>query len=396
MAGKIFARLRYQTDRAPAWSVKGAKPNAAQEQARCFRSQSSAAAGAVGGRAREAIGQQGPVPTTFIHATIDLFCCQSAGGADRPAVHQYLPPAAVAESVQLREDGPGRRYRRQRSDGRPQNVEGSFIYSPGDQYNRINQLLTERSDAQKFALPLQQLEADPFDDRAQLKDIPKNAVSAGTEYLITPNLVCGDLALGFSAANPAPTSMIANDPASSASAGQDLLNETTRGDALYETGQASLTNKGNWYQDSNGEVHQGFYDEWDFHHYMNQATQATTQGESCEYRRRNDALAKAFGELADNSHFPNALGKLSPGDTQTWEGDPFPSRSNISQIAQVQLAQPPSTMAEGITTLAINTAVEQFESGMQPVHGFLAEAGAWLRLTPSSCRRWSRSSRPAR
>ena len=43
-----------------------------------------------------------------------------------------------------------------------------------------------------------------------------------------------------------------------------------RGDGLYAIGNGVQASGGGYYLDS-GKLHQGFYDEWDFHHFMSQA-----------------------------------------------------------------------------------------------------------------------------
>ncbi len=219
---------------------------------------------------------------------------------------------------------------------RPQNADGNYIYDPTDPDNHITELINKGA--------MDQIEADPFSDTWQLSNLPKNAFYAGTEWLITTNIFNSMIAQGIDA--------------------QDMVNEMNRGDGLYEAGKGVPTSNGGYYLDAQQKLHQGFYDEWDFHNYMNQGTQATTAGQSREFRRRNDQLVQAVGQLADamkclysnaldippggcaGSNIPNALGKVNPGDEQEYEHDPLQMNSILSAIMPSQLALPPSLFGQ--------------------------------------------------
>ncbi len=216
---------------------------------------------------------------------------------------------------------------------RLENSDYEYIYDPSDAANRMTQMVLAGEIAQE--------EADPFDDTWQLTDIPKNAFYAGTRFTMVPAMQSALAARGYG------------------QWGQDLLNEIARGEHLYEAGpQAGTTSNGAYYQSKDGTVHQGFYDEWDFHHYMNGQTQQTTAGETREYRRRADNLAKLFAQLANDmkclvsdafqaggcgAGTPDAFNRVNPGDAQMWDGDPFSERAITEQVAETQLAVPPAT-----------------------------------------------------
>jgi len=223
---------------------------------------------------------------------------------------------------------------------RPQNSDGNYVYDPTDPANHLAQLVASGK--------VDQGEADPFDDAWQLTNVPKKAFHAGTEFLFPPS---------FLASLETELSTVGLDPQTA----QDLVNELARGDGLYTMGKGVPVSAGGYYLYTNGKVHQGFYDEWDFHHYMRQATQASTSGEWREYRRRNDQVVQAWGQLGDamkclfadgtlpgggclggNRNVPNALGKTRPGDALLYETDPLMARSVIAGIAPIQAAQPPS------------------------------------------------------
>lgn len=210
------------------------------------------------------------------------------------------------------------------------NADGGVIYIPGNASTRGQFLLS-----QGF---IKQIEADPFDDNYTLGQMPKNMFYANTQAFIVPNLI--------SAFQGRPSNVTQL---------QNLLNELNRGSTLYQVGSPYAT--GSWYMDTNGRAHQGFYDEWDFHNTMNQRTSTVTQGEAREYRRRAEALRQQFDVLTDemkcllanatqpggcNASIPNALGKVQPGESQLWEGDPFAVRSIFSQVAPEAFVTPPS------------------------------------------------------
>lgn len=225
---------------------------------------------------------------------------------------------------------------------RPQNLDGNYIYDPTDPKNHMTELVAHHD--------IDQTEVDPFDDHWQLTDVPKNAFHAGTEYLFPP----GFLLLMQQAGVPDP---------------QGLVNILARGDKLYEAGGGVPVSNGAYYKDVFGKLHQGFYDEWDYHHYMNAHTQlpgkTTTPGQWSEYKKRNDAVQAGWAQLADDmkclwysgpvaigpaacqsSTLPSAMGKVRPGDEQIYEQDPFQTWSVMSQVAQIQMAQPPSLFGQ--------------------------------------------------
>ncbi|MBS2022935.1 MAG: hypothetical protein JST92_11025, partial [Deltaproteobacteria bacterium] len=222
---------------------------------------------------------------------------------------------------------------------RPQNYDGNYIYDPTDPANHITTLIA-RGD-------MAQIEADPFDDSWQLTTVPKNAFHAGTEYMITPTIFAAMVAAGVPQV-------------------QDLANELARGDNLYQMGQGVTTPSGAYYLDGAGKLHQGFYDEYAFHNYMNITTQNTTIGESREYKRRNDSITAAYTQLGEDmkclfassplfdqkfgtcsqNNMPSALGKVHPGDEQIYESDPFSTWSIMSAVAPIQMAQPPALFGQ--------------------------------------------------
>ncbi len=215
---------------------------------------------------------------------------------------------------------------------RPQNADGNYIYDPTDPHNHITELVKSGA--------MTQPEADPFDDSWQLTNVPKNAFYAGTEWLITPTIFNSMVNQGIDA--------------------QDFANELARGDGLYNSGQGVPTNNGGYYLDATGKLHQGFYDEWDFHNFMNLSTQATTDGQSREFRRRSDQVRQGWKQLANamsclyadgfdvppggcnGSPIPDAMGNILPGEEQEYESDPFMFNVIMSEVAPNQMASPPS------------------------------------------------------
>ena len=222
---------------------------------------------------------------------------------------------------------------------RPQNYDGNYIYDQWDDKNHVTELIAHKDMAQ--------LEADPFNDAWQLTAVPKNAFHSGTEYLITPAIFNAMVAVGVPDA-------------------QGLADELARGDNQYEMGEGVPTGNGGYYLDTTNKLHQGFYDEFAFHHYMNLTTQNTTKGESREYRRRNDSVTKAWSQLGEDmkclfgnsplfdqnlgtcgtQNTPSALGKVRPGDTQIYESDPFQTYAVMSAVAETQMAQPPALFGQ--------------------------------------------------
>jgi hypothetical protein len=187
---------------------------------------------------------------------------------------------------------------------------------------------------------LAQIEADPFnDDLYQLDEVPKNQFYANTKWFMVPKLV--------QAFQPTGQDQIVGA----------LLDELSRGEQLYVAGQGSPTVSGVYYQDEKGNPHQGFFDEWDFHRVMNNRSKNTTDGEMKEYRQRQKEFTAQYDKLVDEwkclyadamiaggckgLNIPNAVGKVNPGDTQIWEGDPFASRSIYGKLDSSQLIVPP-------------------------------------------------------
>jgi hypothetical protein len=185
-----------------------------------------------------------------------------------------------------------------------------------------------------------QIESDPFnDDLYQLDEVPKNAFYANTKWFMVPALV--------NAFQPTGQDQIVGA----------LLDELSRGEQLYVAGKGSPTVSGVYFQDAKGNPHQGFFDEWDFHRVLNNRTKKTTEGEQQEYRRRQKEFTTLFDKLIDEwkclvadaqipggcqgLDIPNAIGKVHPGDTQMWEGDPFASRSLYGKVDGTALVVPP-------------------------------------------------------
>ena len=195
---------------------------------------------------------------------------------------------------------------------------------------------------------IEDFEANPFSDGYQLFSLPKNSFYSGTSQIFTPALI----------------NAFANVSVLKGQQVHALLDEVSRAGSFYTMGTNSKTN-GAWYQDQHG-VHQGFADEWEFHQVMNQRNAALTRGETREYRKRNAEVIAAFDRGTDamkclfaNARFVggcnrqtiNAVGKVHPGDSKLWEGDPFESRSMYSEVSQYAFTTPPSMLTQiGLTT----------------------------------------------
>ena len=207
------------------------------------------------------------------------------------------------------------------------------------------QTITARMDKLEGAKSqLAQAEIDPFTDAYEIGGfVPKNAFYSGTTLFLTPSLIAGFAASGQDAAV------------------QRLANELHRGTTLFDFGNfgPAPTSGGAPYKDAAGDWHEGFYDEWDFHSVMEKRTRPVSDGEAREYRRRADSVMQAWDLLADElkcaalgAHLvgaacgkptPNALGKVHPGDTQMWQGDPLAARTIINNVDPTAWISPPST-----------------------------------------------------
>ncbi|MBS2024143.1 MAG: hypothetical protein JST92_17205 [Deltaproteobacteria bacterium] len=222
-------------------------------------------------------------------------------------------------------------------------------YSPGIARKPLmdsdGMAITDRVNARPGKLGLKVTEIDPFTgDYALYGMMPKNNYYLA-EQLISPVLIAGFAASGQDAKV------------------QALANEVHRGATLYDLSAPASTGptgyQGKTYTDPKGQVHEAFYDEWDFHNVMEQRTRQVTDGEAREYRRRNDALVASWNRLADElkcvtlgsilqvnngcgPNVPNALGKVNPGDIQEWDGDPLAARLIISQVDPAAWMMPPS------------------------------------------------------
>ena len=207
-------------------------------------------------------------------------------------------------------------------------------------------------------------EADPFATGYALSIIPKNSFYADSYLLIVPSLIA----------------------AVKAQSGVDLQllhNELWRGSTLYDVSPSAKATGGKTFIGWEGNVQRGFKDEWEFHDFMLKRTEGVSNGQFREYRRRSDGFLQGWDLLADkmkclhdflgadcNVKAYNALGKVNPGDTQMWQGDPIASRAILGSIPAADFLLPPSmkgligfgshTQATGLT---LDELVKGIESG---------------------------------
>jgi hypothetical protein len=179
-------------------------------------------------------------------------------------------------------------------------------------------------------------EAEPFSAAYTLTVIPKNSFYADSHLLIVPSLI----------------------EQFKAQTGVDLQllhNELWRGSTLYDVTSSAQVTGGKTFIGADGKAHRGFKDEWEWHSFMLKRTEDVTAGQFREYRRRSDRFLQGWDVLADkmkcmhqllgggcNVKAYNALGKVHPGDTQMWQGDPIASRAILASIPAADFLFPPS------------------------------------------------------
>lgn len=196
-------------------------------------------------------------------------------------------------------------------------------------------------------------DVDPFTDSWQLpEDMPKNGFYSGTDAWISQSLIDG-LKAGTN-----PDATCATDPTMPACQVQAMLNELHRGAKLSRIAADAPATSGGVYVDAQGNVRRGYHDEANFHWAMDKKTKDVSEGEFREYRRRVNALFAQLDLLADETkcmaaaqrfpgaacgkRIPNAIGKVGPGDTQLWQGDPLATRGVFGNVSLDQWVATPA------------------------------------------------------